>query len=237
METMKSYKLNTRLIATLPRVLRTTHSEMSRASGITNTTWYKLISQPDTISVQQLLAIVNSQCIPVRKFFYPKTAVIGLLEDYVVFHDFKPCSYNVDAVRHSVGPGTATSWRKVAEAIGMHWTSAAASLLAERPLPVLRLLKFCNAFDFDVFEFLTDDNPEHTTSGKRAEPNLHNEIAAMREDIRLLSDSLEDLKSKYETLIKDHNDLLHRISVNIEHFQDSHLSIAAEPAASYNSKG
>ena len=65
-------------------------------------------------------------------------------------------------------------------------------------------------------------------------------IAALREQItdhnqlmRSTRQQADDLTKKYSDLLQAHNTLLHRINVNIEHFQDSQLSIAAESMGEY----
>lgn len=65
-------------------------------------------------------------------------------------------------------------------------------------------------------------------------------IAALREQItdhnqimRTTRQQADDLTKKYSDLLQAHNTLLHRINVNIEHFQDSQLSIAAESMGEY----
>lgn len=242
-KTMKNYHLNTQLLATLPRVLRMTHAEVSLASGIPSTTWYRIVGQPNVVTVQQLLALSNSLCIPIRKFFYlGNTLVIGKREDYLILEKYKPCSYNTDAVRRCAGPGTATSWRKVAKAIGMHWTSAEASIMAKRPLPVVRLLDFCNAFQFDLFDFLIDNNinprrkQTDNTAGYQMGTDLHKEIAELRDDIQALSATVQELAEKYRNLLDAHDRLAKRVninSINIQNFTHSYIGIAAEETSGY----
>lgn len=65
-------------------------------------------------------------------------------------------------------------------------------------------------------------------------------IAALREQItdrnqlmQTIQQQADDLTKKYSDLLQAHNTLLHRINVNIEHFQDSQLSIAAESMGGY----
>lgn len=65
-------------------------------------------------------------------------------------------------------------------------------------------------------------------------------IAALREQItdhnqlmQTTRQQADDLTKKYSDLLQAHNTLLHRINVNIEHFQDSQLSIAAESMGEY----
>lgn len=66
---------------------------------------------------------------------------------------------------------------------------------------------------------------------------LHDQLIDRTSLMRSTQQHANDIASKYEALLREHHTLLHRISVNIEHFQDSHLSIAAEPASPYSSKG
>lgn len=237
---MGKIRINTRLIASLSRVLRLTHREVSDAAHIPLGTWYRLIKAPEDISVQQLLGIANGLYIPVRRFFSEgKTDIVGTREDYITDSTrYQQCYYDSDAVRAVVGPGTSITWRRVGEVVDMHYTRASESLLAERPVPVARVLTFADAFGFSPFQFIVDPNPERkaggrTSAARRADDALRDEIAELRQQIAALNTTVTTLTDKYTALLDAHNTLARRISVNIEHIQDSHLSIAAEPTGGY----
>ena len=229
---MKNYHLNANLISTLPRVLRMTHAETTKTVDIASTTWYRIAGEPKVITVQQLLQLANGLRIPVRKFFWSgRTALVGLREDYIVFNGYKPCCYRIDAVRKCLGPGTATSWQKASKAIGMHWTSTSASMLLERPLPVERLLAICNAFDFNLFEFLFDPNPE-TAAHRQMRQNAGltpEEISDLRRQVADLQNTVSDLSDKYTQLLTEYRKLTTTSGhYEIHHFTDSNIAFAAE---------
>lgn len=62
---------------------------------------------------------------------------------------------------------------------------------------------------------------------------LNDQLADRTSLLQSIQQHADDISSKYETLLREHRTLLHRINVNIEHFQDSHLSIAAESMEEY----
>lgn len=62
---------------------------------------------------------------------------------------------------------------------------------------------------------------------------LNDQLADRTSLLQSIQQHADDVSSKYETLLREHRTLLHRINVNIEHFQDSHLSIAAESMGEY----
>ena len=67
--TKRVVRLNTTLFSTLGRVLGMSNTELIKATGISNATWYRVMGHPDEITVQQLIAIANGLHIPVRRFF------------------------------------------------------------------------------------------------------------------------------------------------------------------------
>ena len=62
---------------------------------------------------------------------------------------------------------------------------------------------------------------------------LNDQLADRTSLMQSIQQHADDISSKYETLLREHRTLLHRINVNIEHIQDSHLSIAADPRIPY----
>lgn len=62
---------------------------------------------------------------------------------------------------------------------------------------------------------------------------LREQIADRNQLMQTTRQQADDLTKKYSDLLQAHNTLLHRINVNIEHFQDSQLSIAAETMGEY----
>ena len=235
---MKS-TLNTHLLSSLPRVLRMTHREVSDASGISIACWYRLVKNPEKITVQQLLNLSNGLCVPVRLFFSSnKTDFVGVREDYILPSSvYLECYYDSEAVQQRIGNGTATSWRDAATAVGMHWTNAAKSLLAVSRTPVVRLLDLCKAFDFNLFEFLIDPNKKRQGEIKSAPLS---DIADLRQQICSLSRSIDEIADKYQTLQTMHNALLKRYELLERAFYENlggdvvGLGMAAEPLSSDN---
>lgn len=218
-------KLNIHLLSTLPRVLRMTHNEVSDASGISIACWYRLVKNPQKITVQQLLDLANGLNIPVSRFFSSaKANVVGVREDYILPpHDYLRCYYDSDAVYQHIGKGTATSWRDAASAVGMHWTNVSASLLAVSRTPVTRLLDLCEAFNFNLFEFLVDPNMKHgdIRPDKTANPYLTD----LRKQIDTLNKKISVLTERYDALLKRHNEL----EKSFHEYFGSRMGMAAGP--------
>jgi len=221
-------KLNIHLLSTLPRVLRMTHNEVADASGISIACWYRIIKAPDRITVQQLLGLANGLYVPVTRFFsFGRTDVVGVREDYVMHTNYRRCYYDSDAVQRRIGEGTATSWRKAAEAVGMHWTNVSSSLLAESRTPVTRLLVLCEAFDFNLFEFIVDPNRDqkparHGADG--ADSELRKEISDLRRQVSELQSTIDGLVRKHEDLLERYNTLEASIR---EHLGDRRQALTA----------
>ena len=225
-------KLNTHLLSTLPRVLRMTHNEVADASGISIACWYRLAKDPGKITVQQLIGLANGLHVPVSRFFsFDCADEISVREDYIVTDGYQNCYYDSEAVQRKVGRGQATSWREAASAVGMHWTNVSSSLLAVSRTPVTRLLELCEAFSFDLFEFLVDPNrdcqkrhgvrPKQSDAGNDA---LRDEIAALNRKINDLTTTVNDLSGRYKALIDRHS----RLENMVREYLGTSLPVAAD---------
>lgn len=163
-----SVQLNEHLLKSLPQVLGMTHADVATAAGIANTTWYRLIKDPQKFTVQQLLYLSNGLHIPVRKFFCRQFDTVGKREDYVVNIDYKTCYYNSDAIGKLIKEKTTISWRDAADAIGVHALRVKESLLAVHRLPVTRLIIFCDFYGLDLFDCIIDPNSPTTSNNQNA---------------------------------------------------------------------
>lgn len=225
-------QLNNKLISSLGDVLGMPTSEMIAATVTNRSTWYRIMHQPEVITVQQLLAISNGLHIPVRRFFSSgKADFIGKKSDYVT-DPYLPCHYEAETLQEFVSTRPSATWKHAAKVTGMSRDNLRNSLLAIRRTPVTRFLAVCNAFEVDPFSILSDPNPQQTRQkGRNKDDELRTEISSLRKEILTLTSAVDELTKKYETLLADHNDLAKRVninSVNIQNFTDSHLSIAAD---------
>lgn len=164
-----SVQLNELLLKSLAQVLSMSHADVATAAGIANTTWYRLLKEPQKFTVEQLLCLANGLHIPVSKFFSISSTDIGNREDYVVNYDYKNCYYDIEAVRKLMKEKTIISWSDAAEVTGVNVLRVKESLLAVHRLPVSRLIIFCDAFDLDLFDYIVDPNKPKKTSGQSGE--------------------------------------------------------------------
>ena len=216
-------RLNSKLISTLSTVCFISPADIMRASNIARSTWYNIMGDPSTITVQQLLAIANGMHIPVRRFFSSdKADVIGKRDDYIT-EPYYPCHYDSDSLQEVVSNRADATWRQAAAVAGMSPSHLRNSLLAVTRTPVTRFLTACNAFGIDPFTVLVDPNPEK----KRNAKGTPSDISLLRKDIKTLSDTVTDLTAKYEKLLAAHQLLLERIDNRSSH---GSTGMAAEPA-------
>lgn len=156
-------QLNEPLLQNLPQVLGLSHVDVATAAGIASTTWYRLIKEPQKVTVQQLLNLSNGLHIPVRRFFCRQSVDIGKCDDYVVNYGYKTCYYDSDAVRKSIKEKTTISWRAAADATGINVFRLKESLFVVHRLPVVRLIIICDSFDLNLFNYLVDPNSPATS--------------------------------------------------------------------------
>jgi hypothetical protein len=230
---MKKIRLNTKLVSSLSNVLFIPAAEIIVASKISNTTYYRIMQTPVTISIQQLLGIANGLHIPVRRFFSVGDAdIIGKYEDYVI-EPYQPCHYDENEMRRLVDSRPDATWKKAAKATGMSYSRLRNSLMAITRTPVMRFLTVCDTFGVDPFTILVDPNPEPKQNQKhRRKHEESDEIRTLREDLRRLSATIDELTEKYKALMEAHQALANRINVNIGTINGRNIGIAAEPLES-----
>lgn len=208
---LSEIRLNEILLKSLTRVLHMTHADVAEAAGIAITTWYRLIKDPQRFSVQQLLDLANGLQIPVSKFFSKRKDKVGTRDDYIMYENYKICFYDKMAMSKAIGDGTPISWHEASKIINMNSSRASDSLLGESRTPVIRLLKLCNAFHFDVFNFIVDPNIKHPDYGKdgnivhfHTEINPVNELATV-EDFLMLRNEISELRKELAEARKELN--------------------------------
>ena len=207
---MDDFKVNTKLIATLSSVLYVPPSDIMNASGITSTTWYRIMQQPDIITIQQLLGIANGMHIPVSRFFYTgSTLLLGHRDDYIT-EPYLECYYDPEALQEYVASNDGATWMQAAKIIGVSRDNLRNSLLGTRRTPVTRFLQVCNIFGTNPFMYLVDPNPETTTKSGGSKPGQASfivELKKIRQDVTKLSATVADLSRKYDKLLEQLEEL------------------------------
>lgn len=211
-------RLNARLVSSLNSVLFKSAAELMDAAGIASTTWYKVMKEPNSITVQQLLAISNALKIPVRRFFSSGSSdIVGHHDDYVV-DNCLPCSYDADSLRAFVESNNRVTWQMAAEATRTTPSHLRNSMLLETRLPVPRFLTACEAFGIDPFSILIDPN---ATSSKGRKPDigalgvemaaLRADLASIRAEVEKINGTVADLQAKCNDLLSAYDELARRI--------------------------
>lgn len=208
---MDKVKLNIQLITSLADALYVSPSVIMSASGIANSTWYRIMQQPDILTIQHLLGIANGMHIPVKRFFYTgNMLMVGHRDDYIT-DPYIPCRYDAEALQEFVATTDSATWLQAAKEIGVTRDNLRHSLLGERRTPVIRFLGVCNVFGISPFRFLVDPNPESSVKGGRqakpVPPSYTGELNKLREDVNKLSDTVADLTRKYNDLLLQLNEL------------------------------
>ena len=248
---MRKVHLNTKLIASLQKVLRMSNPEIEKESGLSDSTWRRINKAPLRITVQQLLQLSNGLSIPVRRFFVPEgTGYVGTREDYIITEGFQKCGYDSEAVRNVMGRDGGITQKDAGHAVSLSYTRAVTSLLSVSRLPVTRLLDFCEAFYLNPFDFLTDMNPENPAllGRKRRQPDsaaviarrielmtrgemaqLRSDIDALRREMDSVTANYADLLERFDALTKAQSSLANRIGVKIDNVTNNYIAMAVEP--------
>ncbi len=194
--------LNAMLLRTLDSVLAIPSVDMVDMAGITKHAWYSMRRNPENVTVKQLVSLSNAFHVPVRRFFSSgATDLVGCREDYVE-PDFRPCSYDAGILMRYINACPGATWQKAADAVGMTRDNLRHSLLGDTRTPVVRFLASCEALDVDPFSVLIDPNPVHCPSARRTPSSGVADIAALQRRVDALQSELDDLKTKFEALMR-----------------------------------
>lgn len=212
-------RLNTALLLSLGRVLDMTNMELMQVTGIKNATWYRIMGNPDEITVQQLISIANGLTIPVRRFFsHDDNDVVGGKETYRV-NPYKPCFYFGKNLLNLVNTQSTATWQDVASELGLSRSNLRNSLLSVTRLPLNRFLTACELFDIDPFCVIVDPNPLHdnpkgreklltTTHGLSSIQSyfatIQNELTNFRTEILMARHDIAVLGNKVDAILEDH---------------------------------
>lgn len=226
---MNNVRLNTAFIENLSDILSMPVTKIMEKSGIVISTWYNIQQHVESISVQQLLAIANGLHIPVKRFFDDAddpVKMVGRREDYVVAN-YQECYYDGATLNKLVN--IHASWQQVASSIGMSPQRLRDSLLSVSRTPLSRFLEVCDLLQIDPFEILVDPNSDRkkTTSprSQKSVVQLEMDMNRVKEEVRGLHETIDNLKEKYDDLLEAHKCLLCRFN---EHIENSMAKKAAE---------
>ena len=213
------FRLNTKLITSLSNVLFMPPGDIMAATTIPSSTWYRIMSAPESITIQQLLLISNGLHIPVRRLFSTgRTDIIGRKEDYIA-EPYKECYYDSEAFQDIVNTSNEATWKMASEFTGVTRYRLRNSILSITRTPVQRFLAVCTAFDVEPFTILADPNPE-LKHKERKQGGISNdfvsELSELRSQITNLSKAVDNLTSKYKDLLDAHKFLLKRINDHLD---------------------
>ena len=225
-------RLNQKLIGALSSALYTPAMELIRLAGIPHSTWYNIKADPAILTVQQLLGIANGMHVPVKRFFSSGNVdVVGRRDDYVI-EDYVPCRYDAEAMQRAFDERPDATWRRAAGIVGMAPSRLKGSMMSMTRTPVTRFLQICRTFDIDPFSILIDPTPEPKQRKPKAAKARPDEtqadgIDSLREDVRRLSRTVEEITRKYEDLICEQKALSKRLD---DHIRGGRVVIIADDA-------
>lgn len=246
---MDKWSFNYSLFSKLSKVLQISEAEIARKCGLTQQVLNRYTKADIMPSVQVLLKICNALRMPTHYFVSQDSIhIIPERESATVPYDlWKPVVWNMQAVELTFGDGEGKIyWKDVSAVMGVTSQKPHERFLLRKRFPIDDFFTVCSHYDISPFRFLNDPNTPDTSKRKghatrrNSAPSpwendpLLADIAELRKQITALSADVDDLTKKYNTLLKSHEALSRRVSVNIENINNSHLSIAAEPNPSYD---
>ena len=219
-------RLNIALLSALGRVLDMTNTELMEATGIKNATWYRIMGNPNEITVQQLISIANGLSIPVRRFFsYDDSDVVGGKGGYVE-NPYKPCTYYSENLLNLINTQSTSTWQDVASKLGLSRSNLRNSLLSVTRLPLGRFLKACDLFGIDPFCVIVDPNPLRVNPREQENAlTTAPEASALQSYLAAIQNELTDLRT--EILMARHD--IVRVEKKIDMIIDAHYEDIVAP--------
>ncbi len=223
---MNKWSFNTPLFRRLSDVLDITGTEIARRCGLHQQVLSRYTTNETVVNIQVLLNLCNSLRMPIHYFVSRNNNfIIPNRENATIpLEDWKPVSWNYDAVERIFGDGNnRIKWKDVAVAMNASSQKPHERFCLKRRFKVTDFFTACNAFNLSPFLFLNDPNFHNTKQHKR--PASSPPYEALPHRINTLELEIADLKKKFATLLHNHEELAKRVQVNIQNVQNSHIGI------------
>lgn len=231
------WSFNMLLFSRISKVLDISEAEIARRCGMTQQVLNRYTSTDIMLSVQNLLKICNALRMPAYYFVSEDNHhVVPNRETATIPLDqWRPVTWDVQAVELTFGDREGQIfWKDVAEAMGVTSQKPHDRFLLRKRFPVNDFLQTCNKLNLSPFQFLIDPNRDTTAKRKRGSitpgkttspPPSPATIADLCRKIDTLSETVADLTQKYQSLLRAHEALAHRVQVNIQNVHNSHIGI------------
>ena len=239
---MTKWTFNFNLFTRLSDVLGISESEIARRCDMKQATLNRYTSGQISLPVSILIEICNHLRMPTYFFITENDfQFIPTREEAIIPKDcWQPVTWNKQIVEVLFGDGPGRIyWRDVARAMGTSAGKPHSRFLMQTRFPVVDFLLACTNLHLSPYKFLIDLNRKNLKNKRTQLPEdpqsdieqLRIEIASLRADLAQSRHDIEALGEKYTALLQAHKDLARMVNINIHNFNDSHLSIAAEPSA------
>lgn len=252
---MHTISFNNSLLTCLPDLLGVSVNKLAADSGLQPMTLGRFINRGDIISVQLLLKLCNAIRVPISYFFSEgDTRIIPEREHATIPASiFQPAAWDLSTVERTFGDQHGQIfWKDIAATMHVSDQKGHERFALRVRLPVTDFIAVCNAYHLHPSHFFINfEQPSvpgsalgrNATSPPKRQPSrspipstLLADIDALRHDLSSALEEIALLRKEIHTLRAAHDTLERRVGVNIEHIQDSHLSIVAEPTSDYGAK-
>lgn len=222
---MNKWSFNMPLLERLSDVLDINGTEIARRCGLHQQVLIRYTTNETVINVQVLIKLCNAIRMPIYYFVAENNNFIlpNRERATIPLDDWKPVSWNYDAVERTFGDGNGRiQWKDVAVAMHASSQKPHERFSLRRRFKVTDFFTACNAFNLSPFMFLNDPNrPVGKTKRRAAIPSY----AELQRRVDTLEHDIADLKQRLATLLHSHEELTKRVNVNIQNVQSSHIGI------------
>lgn len=213
------------LLERLSDVLDINGTEIARRCGLHQQVLIRYTTNETVINVQVLIKLCNAIRMPIYYFVAENNNFIlpNRERATIPLDDWKPVSWNYDAVERTFGDGNGRiQWKDVAVAMHASSQKPHERFSLRRRFKVTDFFTACNAFNLSPFQFLNDPNRPTGKAKKRTTPPSY---ADLQYRVDTLEHDIAVLRQKLTSLLHRHEELAKRVNVNIQNVQNSHIGI------------
>ncbi len=204
---MKSYKIKTLQFQILPVLLETTQAEMSARLG-KNPNYVCRHLQDCEFKLYDVIALCNSYHLPFSLFVTTGTDDVYAGKEVRHFTEWKDIAFSPDSVR-KIMKREGVSMNMVNRTMGISRNTANSILTDECPLS--RFLAFCNAFGFNMGDFISDPTLPRISDASR---DMKKEAERLRKELLELRASAFALQEENTKLRAENANLRLRLKDN-----------------------
>ena len=214
---IEKYSFNSLLFSKLSDVLDISGAEIARRCGLNQQVLNRYQNGGSVLPVKVLMKLCNSLRMPAR--YFVSTGDNHVLprreEATIIEEDWHPIKWSLEAAELTFGDGEGKIyWKDLAVVMGVSPEKPHEWFALKKRFPIDRFFKACNHYDISPLTFIIDENRDagkrkHSarTEGNAGSGSVRDDIATLSRKVGDVTEAVDDLKEKYEALLKAYEQL------------------------------